>query len=152
MNILVERSIDIEAPPDVVWRVMSDVEKWPEWTASMRRIERIGDGPLAKGSSARVAARGGPPAVWTVTELEKGRSFKWEAKTSGTLAVANHVVEPAGEGSRVTLTLTINGGLALALMSPLVSAIARRNVRQEAEGLKVRSEELAKSPEQGQTA
>lgn len=145
MSVHVERTIEIDAPPDVVWKVMSDVEKWPEWTPSMRRIEKMGDAPFGKGSSVRVAPRGAPRAVWTVTELEENRSFTWEASTANSHAVARHVIEPDGAGSKVTLSVTITGSWLIRVLGPVMAITIRRGVRQEAEGLKRRSEELAKA-------
>ena len=34
MAIHIERTVNINAPPERVWAVMMDVERWPEWTES----------------------------------------------------------------------------------------------------------------------
>ena len=47
-------SVDIAAPPDRVWAVMSDIEKWREWTASVKSITLRDPGPLRTGSRAWV--------------------------------------------------------------------------------------------------
>ena len=136
----IERVIDVAAPPEYVWAVMSDVERWPEWTRSVRSVERLDQGPLAVGSRARVRQPRLPPAIWTVTALEPGRFFEWRSPAPGLLSVGGHRVDAAGEhASRVTLSLTWSGPLA-AVMRLLFGKLSRRYVEMEAQGLKRRCE------------
>ena len=67
------RSIDIDAPPGIVWEVWSDIARWHEWTASITSIDPLGPGPLAVGLRARVRQPKFPPAVH-VGVFEPGRS------------------------------------------------------------------------------
>ncbi|MSU59740.1 MAG: hypothetical protein EXS35_16495 [Pedosphaera sp.] len=32
-------TVDISAQPQIVWAVMADVERWPEWTPSVGAIK-----------------------------------------------------------------------------------------------------------------
>lgn len=130
--------IDIAAPPDRVWSVIADVERWPEWTPSVRSITLLQPGPLVVGSRARILQPRLPPAVWQVTALEDGRSFTWMSASPGVRVVATHGVDAAGPGSRASLTLRFAG-----LLGPLVGWMARgmteRYLALEAEGLRRRS-------------
>jgi uncharacterized protein YndB with AHSA1/START domain len=66
---------DVDASADLVFAVLTDVERWPEWTPTVTRVERL-DGsslPLAISSRMRVVQPKVPPAEWTVTALEAGR-------------------------------------------------------------------------------
>jgi uncharacterized protein YndB with AHSA1/START domain len=136
-----EQSVDIAAPPARVWEIMADVERWPEWTASVQRLERLEPGPLAVGASARIKQPGFMAARWRVTSIEPGREFVWETKPyPGATVAGRHRVEVQGEGgARVTLSITSSGPLA-PLMAPLLGPVSRRNLRIEAEGLKKRAE------------
>ncbi len=134
-----EESIHIDAPPDKVWAIYIDVEKWPEWTASMKSVERLEDGPLALGKQARVQAEGTPTSVFTVTEFTDGRSFTWTTNTRGIKADARHIVEPDGDGTKATLGVRMDGLMAT-IFSPMIRRTATRNVHMEAEGLKRRCE------------
>jgi uncharacterized protein YndB with AHSA1/START domain len=49
-----EISVDIAAPPSRVWSVMSDIERWHEWTSTVTSITRLNDGPLRVGARARI--------------------------------------------------------------------------------------------------
>jgi carbon monoxide dehydrogenase subunit G len=140
MPIHVERTIEINAPPERVWGVMIDVERWPEWTESMKSVERLDTGDFSVGSKAKLKIRRSPNAnVWTVTELTPNRSFSWETNSGGVKGVATHIIEPAANGSKVTLTVDLSGIVAT-LFEWMIGPESRKNVDMEAEGLKRRSE------------
>jgi hypothetical protein len=134
-------SVVIAAPPNVVWSVMADVERWHEWTPSVRSIRRLDSGPLRAGSRALIRQPRFPPAMWKVTALEPGRSFAWKSGAPGMWVFAEHSVEPAGSGARARLSLHFEGTIGR-LMGRITHAISNRYLGLEAAGLKRRSEEL----------
>ena len=131
-------AIEIPAPPDRVWAVLSDVERWPEWTPTVTRIERLDAGPLVVGSRARIRQPKLSPATWRVTEVVAGRSFTWVTQSPGIRVTARHGVEPMGNGTRAVLSLQFSG-----LLGPLVARMTRglneRYLGIEAKGLRARS-------------
>jgi Polyketide cyclase / dehydrase and lipid transport len=134
-------AIDISAPVEVVWAVMVDVERWPEWTASVRKVRRLGHGPLTVGQRALILQPKLPPAVWTVTAIQAGRSFTWTSGAPGMRVIGHHAVEGGATGARATLSLKFKG-LFGGLLARMTSGITRRYLSLEAEGLKRRSEGL----------
>lgn len=68
-------TFDVQASADRVFSVLQDVERWPEWTATMTAVKKMDDGPLVVGSKVRVRQPKLLPAVWLVTELDKNRVF-----------------------------------------------------------------------------
>jgi carbon monoxide dehydrogenase subunit G len=134
-----ERSIEIAAPPERVWEVMSDVERWHEWTTTIQSVERLDSGPFALGSRALVRQPRLRPATFEVTALEPGRSFTWVTRSTGLAAIATHEITHAPSGSRVTLGLDFSG-LALVLIGWWVRGLSTRYMDIEAEGLKRRAE------------
>ena len=145
MAIHIERSININAPPERVCAVLMDIERWPEWTESMKSVERLDSGEFGVGSKAKLKIRRSPSAnVWTVTALTPNRSFTWETNSGGVKGVATHVIEPDGNGSKVTLTVDLAGPMAT-LFGWFVETPSRQNVEMEAEGLRRRAEESSAS-------
>ena len=135
-----QQSIDIDAPPAVVWDVLVDIERWPEWTASVERATMKSDGPLALGSVARLKQPDNRAANWRVTQFDPRHSFTWiSSPMPGVRADAIHQIEPRGEGSRVTLTVTTSGFFA-PLLNRLIMRASARFMPMEAAGLKKRSE------------
>jgi uncharacterized membrane protein len=46
---ITEDSVEIDAPAQLVWEVFSDVERWPEWTASVTSLVAQDGAGLAVG-------------------------------------------------------------------------------------------------------
>ncbi|HLF79834.1 MAG TPA: SRPBCC family protein [Dehalococcoidia bacterium] len=134
----IESVVEISAPPERVWDVLKEVERWPEWTQSISRIDLLDTDDLVVGARARIKQPRLPAVIWKVTELTPGRSFAWVASGLGYETVATHAIEPSETGSKVTLTVKQTG--LLSHLMPWVSAMSRRYVEMEARGLKQRIE------------
>ena len=131
-------AVEIAAPPERVWAVLADLERWPEWTPSVTSVELLAPGPLAVGTRARVSQPKLKPAIWEVTEVKPGMSFTWVTRQPGLLVTGLHQLEPIEKGTLATLAVRFSG-----LLGPLVGRLTRRlNHRYlafEADGLRRRS-------------
>ncbi|MFE2263025.1 SRPBCC family protein [Streptomyces griseosporeus] len=134
--------VEIEALPEDVWQVVSDVERWPDFLPTVRRVERVGGGELGPGSLVRISQPRMPVLTWRITEWTPGRSFTWQARSGGVTTTATHVIAPRDGGS--TLTLGIDQtGLAAPLVGLLTGRQTRRYVELEATHTKRRAEQSA---------
>jgi hypothetical protein len=139
-----EQAVDVAAPPFVPWSILLDVTRWPEWTSSVRSVERLDAGEIAIGSRTRIKQPALRPAVWIVTELTEPTSaapgrFVWVSTTPGMEITAVHTVSAVGDtASRVLLGIEQRGFLA-AVLGPLYAARIRRYLATEAAGLAARS-------------
>lgn len=138
------RSDGIAAGLSDVWAVLIDLERWPDWTDSMREITRLEDGPLRVGSTARVRQPTGKPTVWTITELAPERSFTWTASSPGVRLAGYHELSHSGHGVRAALTFELTGPMAW-LGRLLAGRRMRGYVDMEADGLKRQAERRAGS-------
>jgi uncharacterized membrane protein len=119
-----EVTTTVDAPADLVWRTVEDVEKWPEWTPTMTEIHLHGD-DLRDGSTATVRQPKQPVRTWTVTEVVEGRSFTWTSTGRGLRMSAEHAVATEDGRTNVRLTFSLAGPLA-----PLATLLAGRLIRQ----------------------
>jgi uncharacterized membrane protein len=134
------RSVAIMAPPERVFAVFSDVERWPQWTMSVTSVSLLDPGPLRVGSRARIRQPRLPVALWTVVEVVPDRYFVWEAKAPGVTTVGWHVVEgDTGSGSVATSRLEQHGPGGF-LIGALTAGLTRRYLRLETDGLKAECE------------
>jgi uncharacterized membrane protein len=140
MNVEYEQAIEIAAPAEPVWQVMSDIERWPDWNSSVRTAQLLDGGGLRPGQRARIRQPRLPVAIWTVQRIEHGREFTWSSDTPGLRSLGEHTIESSGpDSSRVMLRLTHSGALA-GLVRLVYGGMIRRYVRSEAEGLKQAAE------------
>ena len=138
-------TVDVNASPERVWEVLTDAERWREWTPSITSVELV-DKPLAVGGRAVIRQPGLPPGKFRITALEPGKSFTWASGIPGIVFVhAKHTVEPAPFGARVALVLRFDGLLG-GVMGKKMAELNHRYLRMEAAGLKRFSEEGPRDP------
>jgi uncharacterized protein YndB with AHSA1/START domain len=135
-----EHRIHIAAAPDLVWRVTVEVERWPEWTPTVKSVARVGGAPLGVGSVVRIRQPGQPEAAWVVTAYEPRRRFAWETRRRGLRLVATHELLPEAGGTINVLRLQATGPLAV-LLWPVLGFALRLALSRENVGLKQRCEQ-----------
>jgi uncharacterized membrane protein len=127
------------APPEVVWRLFIDVERWPQMTRSIRNVRRLDTGPLRVGSEALVIQPRLPPTRWRITELDPETGFVWEADAGGIRTTGGHFVRVSGDGCIVTLTIAQRGFL-IGIVDVLFGNLMRRYLAMELEGFRLTAE------------
>ncbi|OBK30692.1 polyketide cyclase [Mycobacterium asiaticum] len=142
---ITESSIEIAAPASLVWDVFTDVECWPEWTASVTALVAL-DGPgIAVGKRFAIKQPKLPKLVWEVTDLVPGVSWTWAQCSPGGTTSALHVLTPIDDGRTLVRQELDQRGPVGGLVGRLMRRTTRRYLEMEAQGLKARSEQLRHS-------
>ena len=132
----VEKSIDIDAPQQRVWEVMSDLQAWPQRIETVDTVELLTPPPITEGSRVRLKQPKLPEGTWDVTVWDGPSYFEWTQKTGGVTSVAGHRGEALGEGrSRLTLTLDMRGFL-IPVVGLFYKKLTNRYMDLEATGMK----------------
>jgi uncharacterized membrane protein len=139
---MTDDAIEIDAPAQLVWELFSDVERWPEWTTSVTSLVGEDGANLAVGRRFSIKQPGMPKLIWTVTELDPGRSWTWVQTAPGAVASAHHEVIAQPDGRTLVRQRLVQRGVFGALVARLMAEKTKRFLAVEAQGLKNRSEQL----------
>jgi uncharacterized protein YndB with AHSA1/START domain len=120
----VDRHID--APADVVWRILTDLDAWPEWGPTVAGAE-LDDEAFEVRATGRVWTPVGVPLAFTITDVDPGRSWAW--RVAGVPAT-HHGVEPRGAGCRAWMSAPVWAPAYL----PVLAVALRRIERMAARG------------------
>jgi uncharacterized membrane protein len=142
---ITEDRIEINAPPQLVWDVFSDVEHWPDWTASVTSLTGLDGAVLAVGKRFRIKQPGMSKLVWKVTDIEPGSSWAWVQRSPGVRVTARHFVTGQPGGRTLVRQQLDQRGVLGALVGRLMVKKTKRFLELEARGLKARSEELSRA-------
>ena len=117
---IVEKSMELDAPPDAVWDVLVDVDSWPEWNPDVKSASL--DGPFAQGS--RFKWKSGPSTITsTIERADRPEIAGWTGTTLGARATHVWLLEPTERGTRVTTQESMSG-----LVPRLFSGSMRRTL------------------------
>jgi uncharacterized protein YndB with AHSA1/START domain len=108
--------IDIEAPPQLVWEVVTTFENWPNWNPEVKSMSFAG--PLAPGSEFRWKAGPGT-IVSTLDRIEPPNYIAWRGRTLTIHAYHEWWLEPRDGGTHVRTEESYSGLLARLLRGTL---------------------------------
>ena len=114
-----ESTTEINASPEAIWAALSHPEEWPQWIASIKKIEKLSTDSLGVGSRLRITARAGiinVKLLMTITEFVPRQRVVMQGNVLGTRLSRYYTLEPKDHQTRVTA-----GGEASGLLSCLVS-------------------------------
>ena len=133
-----EATLETSAPPERVWQVWSDVNRWPEWNPDMKASHI--EGPLKLGATGNIDTRSGCKHDVVVTHFEQGRSFELESTAlPGTKMAIRATIAPSGAGSRITQGFEPRGLLA-PIVGPMMGGAILKTFNSVLNGLKTRVE------------
>ncbi len=133
-----EASLETKAPTDRVWRVWSDVNRWPEWNPDMKE-SRL-DGPLKLGATGMINTRSGGKHDVVVTHYQEGRSFELESTAMpGTKMAIRATIAPSGSGTTITQGFEPRGLLA-PVVGPMMGGMILKTFNSVLNGLKQKVE------------
>jgi hypothetical protein len=121
----VRSEIEIDAPPESVWRVLTDFAAYPDWNPFIRRIE----GSPTEGSQLRVRIEppGGRGMTFkpTVLAAEPNRELRWLGRVVlPKIFDGEHrfTLEPAGEGRTRLAQSEAFSGVLVPILGRMLSA------------------------------
>ena len=131
-----EKSIDINAPQQRVWDVLSAIEAWPQRIETVDSVELLTPAPITNGSRVRLKQPKLAEGTWDITVWDAPSYFEWTQKMTGATSVAGHRVDALEAGrARLTLTLDMRGFL-IAIIGVFYKDLTNRYMTLEAEGMK----------------
>jgi hypothetical protein len=74
------RVFTVELPLEKAWKHLARLDEWPSWAKHIKQVEAQPPGELGPESTGRMLLTNGLKPVWTVTEFDPYRSWKWSGK------------------------------------------------------------------------
>jgi carbon monoxide dehydrogenase subunit G len=104
-----KREVEIAAPPEVVWDVLTGLAQWPDWNPDVKSMSF--EGPVAPGSVFRWKAGPGT-IVSTLEQVDRPSYIRWRGRTLSIKALHEWWFEPSNAGTRVETEESFSGLLA----------------------------------------
>lgn len=119
----VERSVDLEAPPEAVFPFVNELEGWNAWTPWDAVEDTLSGPPAGPGATRRWNDPQWGQGEWVIVASEPDRRVTYEVRVEeGTLRTEGEIrLEPLG-GGRTRLTWTERGDFG---WNPLLAWMAR---------------------------
>lgn len=132
----------IDAPPEVVFRAVSDVQRLPEVVPDIVKVEILGGNPRGAGLRFRETRRMGNREAQTdleVVEFLPHERVRMITESHGTVWDSVFTIKPVGPGVRTELGLTMDANakkLLPRLINPLMKGLIQKGVEKQMDDVK----------------
>jgi carbon monoxide dehydrogenase subunit G len=123
-------SVIVGRPPADLFDFVTDQDRVADWNDHVQRVEVVGGGPVAVGSRLRQhRTRNGRDFVleFQVTAHEPPRRHVVEGSVFGVATTIAFLIEPADDGTQVTMDADVRGRGLTALLAPVVTREMRKS-------------------------
>lgn len=133
----------IQASPERVWEVLTDLDRVVERLSGVTAVEPMTDGPYAVGTRWRetrtMFGRAVTEEMW-VAETDPWRSTQVRAESGGATYVTDFTLTPLGDGERTELTMRFDATiqdpsvlqrLSMKVMEPIALRATRKHLEQD---------------------
>jgi uncharacterized protein YndB with AHSA1/START domain len=102
-------SIELSQPPEAVFPWLLEEDKVPQWTSDLQSYSV--EGRLGEGAQVRQSLNlaGGLRVTMEIVRYDPPRGAETRFETNGVKVTSAYVLEPAGAGTRLTLSHTVAG-------------------------------------------
>ncbi|HNW61243.1 MAG TPA: SRPBCC family protein [bacterium] len=110
------REAYINAPIQLVWSILTDLEKWPEWNDSVKTMDL--QGKVAAGTEFRWTA-GGLKIRSRIEQVDAPKRIVWSGRTIGIRAMHSWTFTEEKEGTKVRTEESFEGWMVKLLARPM---------------------------------
>ncbi len=125
---LIKREFEVAVTPEVAWRHLAQIERWPSWAKHIRTVELTPSGALTPESSGHFLLKNGIRSTFRVVQLSAFQGWKWVGPFLWLTVHYDHRFEPIGQqGTRLTWMVDAEG-VGVGLVGRLYAVIYNRNL------------------------
>ena len=135
-SLIAHQEIFIQAPPEVVWKIHTDINAWSQWQPGITRANL--EGPPAVGSIFQFKS-GGLIISATIQMVEPNQRIGWTGQTLGTQASHVWTLTPHQNGTLLTTDESMEGWL-INLLKLIVPKFLERSLETWLQSLKSKAE------------
>lgn len=146
----ISASVELAAPPETVWELVSDVSRMSDWSPECRKILVLGSPKQGVGTKFIGLNRRGW-AVWPTTSkvvrFEPGKAVAWRTRESG--ATWSYEIAPTASGTSLTGRRELPSyTIGTKLMAPIIGGAGGHD-QELAEGIRTTLERIKAAVEKG---
>jgi uncharacterized protein YndB with AHSA1/START domain len=116
------REVVIQAPVDIVWNLIVEIDRWPDWNPAVKSARLNG---LLEAGTQFTWKSGGISIVSTLRELKPMTRIVWTGKAIGTRAIHVWSFETIPSGVVVSTSESLEGWLVSLMRKSMQAALGK---------------------------